>query len=261
MSTVQSARCPGNSQRRPRPSHLRQPQDDVAVVATGAARGLQPGERLAAQGRAGSRLTIIRERRQLASERRLAQKTTKKPQLTQLTFEKSFGKISMSGRCFLVGEFAMMPKRRICIIATVFALASTSAYAVVPCTSPSCIVTQTSWSAQQSAGLDEQPTTNSDSGTGPDLPYSKRITSPSDMEQTYVGTAKTKSSEKIRRSAFRRLATRTRMTSVLVMPARAGRSHLASCSSARVIHLALQRRSAGEERLNQAAQIPVYRCR
>jgi hypothetical protein len=89
--------------------------------------------------------------------------------------------------CIFFREFAMKLKPTICFVATAFALGSTSAHAVVTCISPSCITTQTSWTAQQTAGLDEQPTTNSDSGTG----TSNRVTSPSDMEQTYVGTAKT----------------------------------------------------------------------
>ena len=75
------------------------------------------------------------------------------------------------------------------LFAAVLLFGSTAAHAAVVNCSQTCVTTQTTWSSTQTAGLSEQPATNTDSGSGADLPYKNRVTAPTDEQQTYTGSA------------------------------------------------------------------------
>ena len=75
------------------------------------------------------------------------------------------------------------------LFAAALLFGSTAAHAAVVNCSQTCVTTQTTWSTTQTAGLSEQPATNTDSGSGADLPYKNRVTAPTDEQQTYTGSA------------------------------------------------------------------------
>jgi hypothetical protein len=59
------------------------------------------------------------------------------------------------------------------LFAAVLLFGSTAAHAgIVSCSQP-CVTTQTTWSSSQTAGLSEQPVTNTDSGSGAGLALSE----------------------------------------------------------------------------------------
>jgi hypothetical protein len=73
--------------------------------------------------------------------------------------------------------------------AAILLFGSTAAHAAITNCSQPCVTTQTTWSASQTAGLSEGPAENTDSGTGGNLPYKKRLEAPTDEDQTYTGSA------------------------------------------------------------------------
>ena len=75
------------------------------------------------------------------------------------------------------------------LFAAVLLFGSTAAHAAIVSCSHPCVTTQTTWSTTQTAGLGEQPATNTDSGSGADLPYKNRVDAPTDEQQTYTGSA------------------------------------------------------------------------